>query len=126
PLGPPQDELILPVSLLLGTRSFRLKGYSVMVAERPGLRAGGIWNRTCIFCHNTNPYLSSLFGALHGDGAPSYQGEVVDALLPPGRRFAFEATDEAALSRALEDEVHLLGGRPAEHAQDGGLRGHLA
>src|SRR5689334_23346483 len=43
PRGDPMRELILPASYVFSTGSFRLKGYSVMVAERPGLRAGGVW-----------------------------------------------------------------------------------
>src|SRR5438105_1681463 len=76
-------ELLLPLSYVFDTASFRLKGYSVMVAERPGLRAGGVWNQTCVFCHNTTPYFDATWGELHGPGAPAYQGEVVDRLLPP-------------------------------------------
>src|SRR5262245_9558854 len=53
PRGDPMRELILPASYVFSSGSFRLKGYSVMVAERPGLRAGGVWNQTCILCHNT-------------------------------------------------------------------------
>ena len=30
------------------TKSFRLKGYSVLVTERPGLHAGGVWNQTSL------------------------------------------------------------------------------
>ena len=78
---------MLPVSYVFETRSFRLKGYSVMVGERPGLRAGGVWNETCIFCHNTVPYFDALWGELPGPGAPTYQGEVVDRLLPRERRW---------------------------------------
>jgi predicted CXXCH cytochrome family protein len=105
----PRAELILPVSFVFTPPAFRLKGYSVMVGERPGLRAGGVWNQTCVFCHNTNPYFDSTWGELYGAGAPGYQGEVVDRLLPPGRRFSFEITDEAALARALESELAFLG-----------------
>src|SRR5262249_60791208 len=82
-------ELILPLSYVFETSSFRLKGYSVLVGERPGLRAGGVWNQTCVFCHNTMPAFDDVWGALHGPGAPGYQGEVVDRLLPRDRRFAF-------------------------------------
>src|SRR5258707_196885 len=46
----PRAEMILPVSFVFETRSFRLKGYSVMVGERPGLQAGAVWNETCVFC----------------------------------------------------------------------------
>ena len=59
----------------------------MLVGERPGLRAGGVWNETCVFCHNTVPYFDDVWGELRRDpGAPAYQGEVVDSLLPPSRR----------------------------------------
>jgi len=111
-MAAPKAELILPVSFVFQPPSFRLKGYSVMVGERPGLRAGGVWNQTCVFCHNTNPYFDSTWGELYGPGAPGYQGEVVDRLLPPARRFSFEITDEEALARALEGELAALGDEP--------------
>ena len=50
------EELVLPISWLTWSKKFRYKGYSVMSHERPGLIAGPAWNRTCIFCHNTEPY----------------------------------------------------------------------
>lgn len=103
-------ELLLPLSYVFETGSFRLKGYSVMVGERPGLRAGGVWNQTCVFCHNTTPYFDSTWGELHGPGAPAYQGEVVDRLLPSDRRWTFDVTDAAAFAHALDDEVGVLGG----------------
>jgi predicted CXXCH cytochrome family protein len=111
-------ELLLPVSYVFEGGSFRLKGYSVMVGERPGLRAGGVWNQTCVFCHNTTPYFDDTWGALHGPGAPAYQGEVVDRLLPPERRWTFEITDGAAFARALEDEARVVGAH-VEVAGDG-------
>ena len=119
PGSDPKAELILPVSFVFETRSFRLKGYSVMVGERPGLRAGGVWNQTCVFCHNTIPYFDSTWGSLHGPGAPGYQGEVVDTRLPRERRASFEVTDEAALARAVESELAFLG---EDHVR-GGARG---
>ena len=67
-------ELLLPVSYVFETRSFRLKGYSVLVGERPGLRAGGVWSETCVFCHNTVPYFDALWGELAGPGAPTLPG----------------------------------------------------
>jgi predicted CXXCH cytochrome family protein len=102
-------ELLLPLSYVFETGTFRLKGYSVMVGERPGLRAGGVWNQTCVFCHNTTPYFDATWGELHGPGAPAYQGEVVDRLLPPERRWSFEITDPAAFGRALEEEARVVG-----------------
>jgi predicted CXXCH cytochrome family protein len=111
PLGAPTDELILPLTWVYETQSFRLKGYSVMVGERPGLKAGGVWNRTCILCHNTAPYLTSLLGALSPPGEKvSYQGAIVDDLLPEDRRARFEIVDLRAADRALAEEIAFLGG----------------
>jgi predicted CXXCH cytochrome family protein len=110
--GDPVQELILPVSYVFETRSFRLKGYSVMVGERPGLKAGGVWNQTCVLCHNTAPLFDTLWGALHGPGAPAYQGVVVDRLLPAARRSALAITDRDGLEAALREEItRLSGGR---------------
>jgi predicted CXXCH cytochrome family protein len=113
--GSISDEQILPVSWVLGTPAegggFRLKGYSVMVHERPGLRAGGSWNKTCVLCHNTAPLFVSLLGTLYGTGAPGYQGQVVDRVMPTDRRWSWQITDEDALAAALRDERRALGVR---------------
>ncbi len=111
------DELILPLSYVFASQSFRPKGYSVMVTERPGLRAGGVWNRTCVFCHNTSPYFASLYGALLGPGAPGYQGEVVDALLPEDRRYTFVVSRPDLLAEALRGEIRTFGGQPREEKE---------
>ncbi|WP_146646722.1 hypothetical protein [Labilithrix luteola] len=103
------EELILPVSWLIGEKQLRYKGYSVMVKERPGLRAGPVWNQTCIFCHNTPPFLSTVMGALAGHASPVYQGEVVDQLLPENRRASWVVTDAPGLTSALEKELARLG-----------------
>ena len=105
-----RTERIMPVSFMLDSRTWRYKGYSVMAPERPGLRPGGVWSKTCIFCHNTVPLFSTMLGELAGPGALPYQGEIVDRLLPPSRRFRFEVTDAAGLSRAVSDELRRLGG----------------
>ncbi len=110
--GADHPELILPVSYVFETASFRLKGYSVLVGERPGLRAGGVWNQTCIFCHNTTPYFDAIWGELHGPGASGYQGTVVDKLLPRERRWQFEVGDSDALRAAVAAEVTAVGGKP--------------
>ena len=106
-------ERILPATWYFGTRAWRYKGYSVMGPERPGLRPGGVWNRTCIFCHNTIPYFDDMLGALADPKLGPYQGEVVDPLLPSARRARVEVTDAAGLHRAVADELRVLGARPS-------------
>jgi predicted CXXCH cytochrome family protein len=103
------EEVVLPVSFVFATQSFRYKGYSVMVKERAGLRAGPVWNQTCIFCHNTPTYFSTVLGALAGPTAKAYQGEVVDPLLPREKRASFEVTNADGLSTALEAELARMG-----------------
>jgi predicted CXXCH cytochrome family protein len=110
-VGDKHTELILPVSFVYATNSLRYKGYSVMLKERPGLKAGGVWNQTCIFCHNTVPYLSTVLGALGrsaGGKPPGFQGELVDERLPPKLRFSLEITDESALIGAVQKEIDYL------------------
>jgi predicted CXXCH cytochrome family protein len=102
-------ERILPATWSLGKRAWRYKGYSVMGPERPGLRPGGVWNRTCIFCHNTVPYFDDMLGALADPKVGPFQGEVVDPLLPPARRARYEITDAGGLHRAVADELAVLG-----------------
>lgn len=120
PVTSPAEELVLPVSWVFApsapggspsapSGALRYKGYSVMVKERPGLHAGPVWNQTCIFCHNTPPFLSTVLGALAGPGAKAYQGEVVDPLLPRERRAQWLVTDAPALSSALGSELARLG-----------------
>lgn len=114
-----RTERILPATWYFGTHAWRYKGYSVMGPERPGLRPGGVWNRTCIFCHNTIPYFDDLLGALSDPKLGPYQGEVVDPLLPPERRARFEVTDANALHAAVGDEERVLGARtPGKEAGD--------
>ena len=108
------EELVLPVSWVFspvpgGKGALRYKGYSVMVKERAGLRAGPVWSQTCIFCHNTPTYLSTVLGALAGPQARPYQGEVVDPLLPREKRAEWLVTDRLALSSALEAELGRIG-----------------
>jgi predicted CXXCH cytochrome family protein len=106
--GDSLTEKILPASYVFATGAFRYKGYSVMVPERPGLRAGPEWRATCIFCHNTVPYLSTALGAWAGPGAPGYQGEIVDLSLPSGKRGAPAISDSAGLRDALGAEIGYL------------------
>jgi predicted CXXCH cytochrome family protein len=117
------EELVLPVSWVFAPATtggssasgsaakgaLRYKGYSVMVKERAGLRAGPVWTETCIFCHNTPAYLSTVLGALAGPGTRPYQGEVVDPLLPRDKRAEWRVTDAGELSSALETELARIG-----------------
>jgi predicted CXXCH cytochrome family protein len=99
-------EQILPASFVFSTRTWRYKGYSVMLPERPGLSAGPAWARTCIGCHNTLPFASLLYDDLYGPGASGYQGSVSDALNTP---WPVVATDPIGLARAIGDELAYLG-----------------
>jgi predicted CXXCH cytochrome family protein len=105
------DEVVLPVSWLIGERAWRYKGYSVLARERPGLRAGPVWRTTCIFCHNTVPYLSLVLDDLSGPRTPGYQGSITDTLLPDERRWRVVPTDEAGVARAVAEEIRFLGFR---------------
>jgi predicted CXXCH cytochrome family protein len=55
---------------------------------------------------------------LHGPGAPGYQGEVVDRLLPADRRLGFSVPGggEGALVAAVDAEVRRVGGTPSPEA----------
>ena len=110
---PTGEERVLPISYMLEERAYRYKGYSVMTPERPGLRPGAPWARTCIFCHNTEPYLITMLGALTQGSSP-YQGEVVDALLPDARRRRFVVSGAEPLRVALDGELRAIGGRALE------------
>lgn len=109
-----EEEVVLPVSFVYASSSLRYKGYSVMVKERPALKPGPVWKQTCIFCHNTPPYLSTVLGALAGGAAKPYQGQVVDPLLPEDKRATYAVTDPAAMRDALSREMARLGARTAE------------
>lgn len=112
PVGDPRAESIMPVSWLIFEKTWRYKGYSVMVPERSGLRPGTSWRKTCIYCHNTTPYFATLYDDLLDRRAP-YQGAVPDRLLPASRRWTLDVTDPAGLRGALEDEIaHVQGKAP--------------
>jgi predicted CXXCH cytochrome family protein len=103
------DEMVLPVSFVFATRALRYKGYSVMVHERASLRAGPVWSRTCVFCHNTIPEVDRMLGELAGKGAHAYQGEQVDRLLPEDRRSHPRVVDERAFDDVVGQELAVLG-----------------
>ena len=102
------DENVLPVSYLIFSGTLRYKGYSVLLHERDGAHAGPVWSETCLFCHNTVPFLSTILGALTGRRAPAYQGEDVDPLLPDARRWTWSVADPGALGTALDAELTHL------------------
>jgi predicted CXXCH cytochrome family protein len=104
------EEVVLPVSFVYATHALRYKGYSVMVHERATLRAGPVWSRTCIFCHNTIPEMDRLLGALSGAKARGYQGELVDPWLPEPSRARWHVADRAGFARVAEQEIARLGG----------------
>lgn len=110
-VGGAPEEMVLPVSYVFATKALRYKGYSVMIKERDGLHAGPVWGETCIFCHNTPPYFSTVLGALAGPSAKAYQGQVLDPLLPRERRAEWKVKDASALASAIDREVQRLGHR---------------
>jgi len=112
------DEVVLPVSFVYATRAFRYKGYSVMVHERTTLRAGPVWSRTCIFCHNTIPEMDRLLGAVAAPGARPYQGGQVDRWLPAERRAHPRVSGFAPFARAAGAEMARLGGPTRPDGED--------
>ncbi|HEX2675276.1 MAG TPA: cytochrome c3 family protein [Polyangiales bacterium] len=114
-------EQVLPLSWVYGTSSWRYKGYSVMLPERPALRAGPVWAATCIGCHNTLPYLTLAYDDLLGPSAPAYQGSVHDRLLPARRLWQARVKDEAGLKQVVATEIEQLGGPPRATAEGASL-----
>jgi hypothetical protein len=107
------SEVVLPVSFVFATHSLRYKGYSVMLHERASLRAGPVWSRTCIFCHNTVPEVDRLLSAIAEPSARAYQGESVDPWLPNERKSRVRVTDGEAFAQVMTAELgRLLGRRP--------------
>jgi predicted CXXCH cytochrome family protein len=107
------EEHVLPATYVFATRSWRYKGYSVMVKERPQMATKGRWSRECLPCHNTLPLATMLYDDLD-PRVPSYQGKLSDRVIPRARAWTARALDEPGLSRALADEIGFLGGAPAE------------
>jgi predicted CXXCH cytochrome family protein len=107
------EEHVLPATYVFATRSWRYKGYSVMVKERPAMAIRGRWSRECLPCHNTLPLATMLYDDID-PRVPSYQGKLSDRVIPASRAWAARAIDEPGLGRALGDEIAFLGGAPAE------------
>ena len=106
------EEHVLPATYVFATRSWRYKGYSVMIKERPAMSTKGRWSRECLPCHNTLPLATMLYDDID-PGVPSYQGKLSDRVLPKALVWRAQAIDEHGLAQALGDEIEFLGdGRP--------------
>ena len=107
--------------------ALRYKGYSVMVHERATLRAGPVWSRTCIFCHNTVPEMDRLLGALAGPRRPRTRASRSTAGSRRRAARRVSVTDDGALRarrgrrdraarrRALRRRRRRAERRPARH-----------
>jgi len=109
------EEHVLPATYVFATRSWRYKGYSVMVKERPEMSAKGQWSRECLPCHNTLPLATMLYDDLDPK-VPAYQGKLSDRMIPRAKAWTVRALDEPALGRVLADDIAFLGGEPASAA----------
>jgi len=103
-------EHVLPATFVFSSRTWRYKGYSVMVKERPAMSWRGEWAQECIGCHNTLPQATMLFDELYGPGLPSYQGKMSDRVMPRSRVWGADPIDVPGLTRALDEEIEGLGG----------------
>jgi predicted CXXCH cytochrome family protein len=103
-------EHVLPMTYVFSTGTWRYKGYSVMVKERPRMAWQGQWSQECIGCHNTLPLVTMLFDELYGPQLPPYQGKLSDRLLPETKKWPAVARDPSGLTHALADEIRFLGG----------------
>ncbi len=108
------EEVVLPATYVFSTKSWRYKGYSVMVKERPMMSAKGVWSRECIACHNTLPYVTMLYDELYGPSLPVYQGKLSDRVLPRSKVWGTRSRDDAGLVHVLEDEIRFLGDQPPD------------
>ena len=106
-------ERVLPATFVFATQSWRYKGYSVMVKERPEMSVRAVWATDCIGCHNTLPLATMLYDEIYGPGLPSYQGKLSDRVVPKSLLWTASSRDDAGLSRALTDEIAFLGGTAA-------------
>jgi predicted CXXCH cytochrome family protein len=108
-------ERVLPATYVFSTQSWRYKGYSVMVKERPSMSTRAVWANDCIPCHNTLPLATMLYDELYGPGLPSYQGKLSDRVLPQSLLWRVTSQSEPKLVAELQKEIAFLGGNPAEN-----------
>ena len=102
-------EHVLPATFVFSTQSWRYKGYSVMVKERPAMSTKGVWAQECITCHNTLPYATMLYDDIYGPTLPPYQGKLSDRVIPKNRAWGATSRDDTGLARVLASEIELLG-----------------
>ena len=102
-------ERVLPATYVFATRTWRYKGYSVMVKERPRMSWQGVWSQECIGCHNTLPAATMLYDELYGPALPPYQGKIADRILPANKVWPAATRDPGGLDKALDDEIAFLG-----------------
>ncbi|MBX3162263.1 MAG: hypothetical protein KF773_40235 [Deltaproteobacteria bacterium] len=107
-------EHVLPATYFFATKSWRYKGYSVMVKERPAMSARGVWSRECIGCHNTLPLATTLYDELYGPNLPGYQGKLSDRVMPADRTWRVRSLDDTGLAKAIAGEIAFLGAAPPE------------
>ncbi|HEY0481059.1 MAG TPA: cytochrome c3 family protein [Kofleriaceae bacterium] len=107
------EEHVLPATYVFATRSWRYKGYSVMIQERPEMATRGQWSRECLPCHNTLPLATMLYDDLD-PRVPSYQGKLSDRVLPRSRIWPARSLDDAGLGRVLADDIAFLGDPPPD------------
>lgn len=105
-------EVVLPATYVFSTSSWRYKGYSVMVKERPAMSAKGEWANECIPCHNVMVQATMYYDELYGPSLPAYQGKLSDRVLPRARTWGVRALDDGKLARVLGDEIRVLGAAP--------------
>ncbi len=105
-------EHVLPATYVFATKSWRYKGYSVMVKERPIMSVRGQWSQECISCHNTLPLSTMLYDELYGPTLPAYQGKMADRTLPKSKSWGATARDDAGLVAWLASEIAFLGATP--------------
>jgi predicted CXXCH cytochrome family protein len=110
-------EVVLPATYVFSTKTWRYKGYSVMVPERPRMSWTGRWAQECIGCHNTLPQAFMLYDEIYGPGLPSYQGKIADRILPRGKQWRARARDELGLAREIAAEMKRLGATPPDDAR---------
>ena len=106
-------ERVLPATFVFSTRTWRYKGYSVMVKERPRMSWQGEWAKECISCHNTLPEATLLYDELYGPGLPAYQGKISDRVLPRSKLWTAITRDATGLAAELDAEIAFLGAQPA-------------